>query len=684
MASGLTANKKLRHKITAAALLVTLGVVYGDIGTSPLYVMKSIVAGNGGMGHFDTDFLVGSVSLIFWTLLIITTVKYVLIALRADNNGEGGIFALYTLVRQRARWLVLPAMVGGAALLADGMLTPAVTVTTAIEGLKGVHINGNILIDNQQQVIWVTILIITFLFFIQRFGTDLIGKAFGPIMFVWFTFLGVAGFIALSKDWSMLRALNPYYALHLLVSPDNKMGLFILGSIFLATTGAEALYSDMGHVGRGNIYLSWPYVNICLVLNYFGQAVWLDQNSKVTAFNKITDFNPFFQMLPESIRLGAIILATLAAIIASQALISGSYTLVSEAIKLRFLPRLHIIYPTRLKGQLYIPVVNTILWLACLAIIGYFKTSAEMEGAYGLAITVTMLMTTLLLYQYLRSRHAPAVIAIGTLIFFSAIETVFFISSAVKFLHGGYVTAMIAFIILAVMYVWQYGGRIRDDNTYRAEMASLFAYKNQLSELRNDPDYPTYTTNLVYMTQIANDHYIKKEILYSILDKRPKRARVYWFVTVNVTDEPYTAEYTTDTYGTDYMVNVQLYLGFRMEQQVNVFLRQIVNDMMREGELPTQPQKYTTIPDRQVGDWTFVLLHEELSPQTQIKGFQKAIIQARLRLQHIAVSPAQWFGLEYADTIDETVPLVLGKIPITKLNRLTRFQAEAQPEDEDD
>ena len=283
MASGLTANKKLRHKITAAALLVTLGVVYGDIGTSPLYVMKSIIAGNGGMGHFDTDFLVGSVSLIFWTLLIITTLKYVLIALRADNNGEGGIFALYTLVRQRARWLVLPAMIGGAALLADGMLTPAVTVTTAIEGLKGVHINGNILIDNQQQVIWVTILIITFLFFIQRFGTDLIGKAFGPIMFVWFTFLGVAGFIALSKDLSMLRALNPYYALRLLVSPDNKMGLFILGSIFLATTGAEALYSDMGHVGRGNIYVSWPYVNLCLVLNYFGQAVWLDRHANVSA-----------------------------------------------------------------------------------------------------------------------------------------------------------------------------------------------------------------------------------------------------------------------------------------------------------------------------------------------------------------------------------------------------------------
>lgn len=661
-------SKKNRNRITIAGMLITLGVVYGDIGTSPLYVMKAIIEGNGGIEHVDEDFLIGSISLIFWTLMLITTIKYVCIALRADNKGEGGIFALYTLIRKRAKWLIIPAMIGGAALLADGMLTPAVTVTSAIEGLRGVLIGNKVVINNQTQVIIITMIILSCLFMIQRYGTELIGRAFGPIMLVWFTFLGIIGLIFLCGDLTVLRAINPYYAIKLLFSPENKMGLLILGNVFLATTGAEALYSDIGHVGRGNIYASWPYVNICLLLNYCGQAVWIERNQSSGYFQHLSDFNPFYDMMPSWLRLFGVAIATLAAIIASQALISGSYTLVAEAIRLRLLPRLRIIYPTNFKGQLYMPVVNNILWIVCMLIVFFFRTSEHMEAAYGLAITVTMLMTTLLLYQYLRFKKVNIILSWLMLIFFGTIETLFFIASVAKFMHGGFVTAFIAIALLAIMFIWQYGDYIKNDNSYRTKDVSLLAYKKQLNELSNDDSYPLYATNLVYMTRVKENNKIKKNILYSILDKRPKRAKVYWFVTVNVTDEPYTAAYTTDMYGTDYMVNVQLYLGFRVSQRVNIFLRQIINDMMKSGELPRQPQKYTTIPDREVGDFSFVILQEELSPSTQINGFEKAIIQARLFLQKITITPATWFGLEYSDVIEEHVPLVLGKVPIRRLS----------------
>lgn len=665
-----TSKSSAHSKITFAGLLITLGVVYGDIGTSPLYVMKSIVAGNGGFANIDHEFLVGSVSLVFWTLMIITTLKYVVIALRADNRGEGGIFALYTLVRHRAKWLAIPALIGGATLLADGMLTPAVTVTTAIEGLKGLEIGGKVWLSTQNQVIIATIVIISILFFIQRFGTEIIGKAFGPIMTFWFLFLGGVGLLGLSKDWSMLAALNPYHAIHMFFSPANKMGIFILGSIFLATTGAEALYSDMGHVGRPNIYLSWPLVNVTLILNYLGQAVWIDQHRMLPSIQAMTDPNPFFDMMPQAVHLFGIAMATMAAIIASQALISGSYTLVSEAIKLHFLPRLHIIYPTRFKGQLYIPAVNNLLWLVCIAVIFYFRTSAHMEAAYGLAITITMLMTTILLYEYLRTRKTPIALALTVLVFFAAIESVFFLASAAKFMHGGYVTAIIAAVILIIMVIWYEGRVLRDSHSHTREMVSLRAYKKQLDALHSDESYQLYADNLVYLTETGADSFVKKDLIYSILDKRPKRADVYWFVTVNVTDEPYTAEYKTDTYGTDYMVNVQLYLGFRMEQRVNVFLRQIVGDLMADGELKPQPQKYTTMPGRSVGDFSFVLVQEELSRETQINGLAKAIIRARLWLQKMTVSPAKWFGLGYSDVVTETVPLVLGKTRRTHLKRI--------------
>lgn len=682
--NSLNAPKSSHNKMTLAGILVALGVVYGDIGTSPMYTMSSLVAGNGGLQNISTDFILGSISLIFWTLTIITTTKYVLIALRADNNGEGGIFALYTLVRKKAKWLLIPAMIGGATFLSDGMMTPAVTVTTAIEGLKGLNINNHVLITNQKTVVLVTIIILSCLFFIQRFGTEALGKAFGPIMLLWFTSLAVAGLYRLAGDWSFLRALNPIYAFQTLISPANKNGIFILGSIFLATTGAEALYSDMGHVGRNNIYGSWPYVKICLLINYLGQGVWLNQVKDLVSYQNMDTLNPFFEMVPAPFRLAMTIIATLAAIIASQALISGSYTLVSEATKLKLLPRLRMIYPTNFKGQLYIPAVNNIIWVLCIAIVIYFQNSERMAGAYGLVITITMLMTTILLNAWLLTTKHNRFLSELIIVFFLAIETIFLISNSVKFFEGGYVTFTIACILIMIMIIWQYGELLKNDNTFHREYVSLLAYKRQLKKLSEDDTLPLYTTNLVYLTKIHEGYKVKKDILYSILDKRPKRAKVYWFVTVNVTDNPYTTEYSVDTFGTDYMVNVQLYLGFRMEQKVNFFLRQIVNEMMIKGELPRQPQTYTTIPDRNVGDFSFVLIQEVLSPDTQLNNIKKSIIQARLWLQRYTVTPAIWFGLSYSDVVMERVPLILGQLRSDRLRLIKRDPIIKYYDDEDD
>ena len=682
--NSLNAPKSSHNKMTLAGILVALGVVYGDIGTSPMYTMSSLVAGNGGLQNISTDFILGSISLIFWTLTIITTTKYVLMALRADNNGEGGIFALYTLVRKKAKWLLIPAMIGGATFLSDGMMTPAVTVTTAIEGLKGLNINNHVLITNQQTVVLVTIIILSCLFFIQRFGTEALGKAFGPIMLLWFTSLAVAGLYRLAGDWSFLRALNPYYAFQTLISPANKNGIFILGSIFLATTGAEALYSDMGHVGRNNIYGSWPYVKICLLINYLGQGVWLNQVKDLVSYQNMDTLNPFFEMVPAPFRLAMTIIATLAAIIASQALISGSYTLVSEATKLKLLPRLRMIYPTNFKGQLYIPAVNNIIWVLCIAIVIYFQNSERMAGAYGLVITITMLMTTILLNAWLLTTKHNRFLSELIIVFFLAIESIFLISNSVKFFEGGYVTFTIACILIMIMIIWQYGELLKNDNTFHREYVSLLAYKRQLKKLSEDDTLPLYTTNLVYLTKIHEGYKVKKDILYSILDKRPKRAKVYWFVTVNVTDNPYTTEYSVDTFGTDYMVNVQLYLGFRMEQKVNFFLRQIVNEMMIKGELPRQPQTYTTIPDRNVGDFSFVLIQEELSPDTQLNNIKKSIIQARLWLQRYTVTPAIWFGLSYSDVVMERVPLILGQLRSDRLRLIKRDPIIKYYDDGDD
>lgn len=630
-------NKSKR--MSAAGLLIAIGIVYGDIGTSPLYVMKSIVEGNGGIGNVNREFIIGSISLVLWTVTLLTTLQTVIIALKATNHGEGGIFALYTLVRKRAKWLVLPALIGGAAILADGTLTPAVTVTTAIEGLKGLQLGGGVPVSSQSMVIAITVLILLVLFSIQKMGTSIIGKAFGPIMFVWFTFLGVIGLINMSGDWSILQAINPVYAIKLLFSPYNKAGIFILGSIFLATTGAEALYSDVGHVGKKNIIGSWPFVFVCLSLNYFGQGVWILNNPTYRPADGGV-LNPFYEMIPSDFRLAAIILATIAAVIASQALITGSFTLVAEASGLKFLPRMKIDYPSTEKGQIYIPSINKGICVATIAIVLYFQTSAHMEAAYGLSITISMLMTTILLYEWLAMKKVNPVWNWIFLIFFGVLDIMFMISSLTKFTHGGYVSLFIAGAIGFIMYVWYYGNKIRDKREARNAYVRLDEYTDMLTNLSHDENYPTYATNLVYMANVKYNKFIKREILYSILDKRPKRAKAYWFVTVNVTNEPFTAEYAVNTYGTKNVINIQLYLGFKKQTSVNVYIRQIVHDLIADGTIEPQPQEYTTTPGRDVGDFSFVIVNDVISPQTQLIGYEKWLVEARVRLQNLSSNPA--------------------------------------------
>ena len=647
-------------RMSAVGLLIAIGIVYGDIGTSPLYVMKSIVEGNGGIGNVNRDFIIGSISLVLWTVTLLTTLQTVLIALKATNHGEGGIFALYTLVRKRAKWLVLPALIGGAAILADGTLTPAVTVTTAIEGLKGLQFDGSVPVSTQGMVITITVIILLVLFSIQKMGTSIIGKAFGPIMFIWFSFLGIMGVINMAGDWSIIQAINPVYAIKLLFSPYNKAGIFILGSIFLATTGAEALYSDVGHVGKKNIIGSWPFVFVCLSLNYFGQGVWILNNPNFRPADGGM-LNPFYEMIPINIRLFAIILATIAAVIASQALITGSFTLVAEASGLKFLPRMNINYPSTKKGQIYIPSINKGICVATIAIVLYFQTSAHMEAAYGLSITISMLATTILLYEWLVIKKINPLWNWIFLIFFGVLDIMFMISSLTKFTHGGYVSLFIAGVIGFIMYVWYYGNKVRDKRESRNAYVRLEEYTDMLTNLSHDEDYPTYATNLVYMANVKYNKFIKREILYSILDKRPKRAKAYWFVTVNVTNEPFTAEYAVNTYGTKNVINIQLYLGFKKQTSVNVYIRQIVHDLIADGTIEPQPQEYTTTPGRDVGDFSFVMVNDVISPQTQLVGYEKWLVEARVRLQNLSSNPASWFGLEYADTVIERVPLILGK-----------------------
>lgn len=645
-------NSKNLHKLSAAGLLLSLGIIYGDIGTSPLYVFKAIV----GDRIITTDLILGGLSCIFWTLTLQTTIKYVIITLRADNKGEGGILSLFSLVKKRAKWLVIPAMVGGSAMLADGMITPPITVSAAIEGLRVIEGYENI------PTVPIVIVIISILFLVQQFGTSIIGKAFGPIMSVWFTMMAVLGSVYLFQFPEILKAVNPYYAYVILSSNPNA--LFILGAVFLCTTGAEALYSDLGHCGRANIQISWIVVKLCLLLNYFGQGVWLWQHQG-GVLGKLD--NPFYSIMPEWFRIFGICIATAAAIIASQAMISGSFTLISEAVRLNLWPKVRINYPSNQKGQLYVPSINILLWLGCVVVVLIFRESANMEGAYGLAINLTFLMTTILVASYLKRKKFPNYIIGIFLGVYGIIELGFLVANMAKFLHGGWFTLVLASLILSVMWAWSSARKIKNRFVKFVEIDSYYPILKELSE---DESVPKYASQLVYLTSANFNSEIESKIMYSILQKQPKRADVYWLVHVDVTDEPFTREFKVDFLIPNKLIRLDFKLGFRVEQQINVFFRKVVEELVKNGEVDIT-SKYTSLNKHKiVGDFRFIVLEKVLSKSNMLSFIERFTMDYYFILKKFSLSEERGFGLDISFVTIERVPLIVSPQDDNGLKRL--------------
>ncbi len=637
------------NKVTAGGLLVALGIIYGDIGTSPLYVLKA-VAGNEPIAE---DVVLGALSCIFWTLTLLTTLKYVVLTLRADNRGEGGIFALYALVRKNARWLLLPAIIGGSALLADGIITPPISVSSAIEGLRKVH--------PEIQTVPIVLGILTLLFSIQHFGTRFVGRSFGPVMLGWFSMLCILGVASmLTAPW-IVTALNPVYAFQLLFMHQN--GFWVLGAIFLCTTGAEALYSDLGHCGRGNIQVSWVFVKIALLINYLGQGAWLLAHQG----ELLGDRNPFFEIMPDWFLIPGIAMSTAAAIIASQALISGSFTLATEAMRLSVLPKAKIVYPTELKGQIYVPIVNLLLFLGCTVVVLYFRESSNMEAAYGLAITVTMLMTTVLFANYLLRMRVPWQLIALYLTVYLSIESGFLFANLLKLHHGGWFTVLIGSAVALVMYVWNSGARLKTTYT---EYESLPQHLPALESLSKDLEVPKYATHLVYMSGAPFPKLIESKVVYSLFHIHPKRADVYWFIHVNVLDVPYTTEYEVTTMIPKKVFRIDFNLGFRVEPRINLFFRKVLEEMSSRGEVDLL-SRYNSLRVNEVpGDLRFVVLRKELSYESSLPWFDQFIMEGYFMLRRFSLSEERGFGLDTSSVTTETVPLVLSPAKGFELKRV--------------
>lgn len=637
------------NKVTAGGLLVALGIIYGDIGTSPLYVLKAVA----GSTALEEEVILGALSCIFWTLTLLTTIKYVLLTLRADNRGEGGIFALYALVRKNARWLLIPAIIGGSALLADGIITPPISVSSAVEGIRKLY--------PSIETVPIVLTIITILFSIQHFGTKMVGHSFGPVMLGWFSMLAILGSSWVITNPGILKALYPGYALQLLFMHED--GFWILGAIFLCTTGAEALYSDLGHCGRGNIQVSWVFVKTALLLNYFGQGAWMLLHTG----QKLGDHNPFYEIMPSWFLLPGIIISTCAAIIASQALISGSFTLATEAMRLSVLPKAKIVYPTELKGQIYVPAINLLLFVGCVIVVLYFKESSNMEAAYGLAITLTMLMTTILFSSYLLRKGVSKIFVGIFLAVYLTIELEFLLANLLKFSHGGWFTLLVASLVASVMYAWNCGSRLKMAYT---EYESLPQHLPALESLGRDESVPKYATHLIYMTGAPFPKLIESKIVYSLFHVRPKRADVYWFVHVNVLDVPYTTEYEVTTLVPKKVFRVDFNLGFRVEPRINLFFKRIIEEMANRGEVDPL-SRYSSLRANEIqGDVRFVVLHKELSFESDLPWFDKLMMEGYFFLRNISLTEEKSFGLDTSSVTKELVPLVLSPARDFELRRI--------------
>ena len=652
------------NKVTLPGLVIALGIIYGDIGTSPLYVFNAIITDR----MIDRQLILGSLSCIIWTITLQTTLKYVLLVLKADNRGEGGTFALYALVRRQKKWLVLPAMIGGAALLADGIITPPISITSAVEGLKELERFRNI----QEYVVYIVLIIISLFFFLQQFGTAEIGKFFGPIMFIWFSMLAILGIIHLSDDFSIFQAISPSHAIQFI--SDYPSALWLLGAVFLCTTGAEALYSDLGHCGRGNIRVSWTFVKLCLLLNYLGQGAYLvhEHTGKIITDSVRSELgiNAFYDLMPQWFIIPGVIIATTAAIIASQAMISGSYTLISEAMRLNLWPKLKIRYPSEAKGQLFIPSLNFMMFLGCVGVVLYFQTSQRMEAAYGLAIVVTMLMTTVLFSNFLISRRVPSVYIWIFLAVYLALESLFLFALLQKFAHGGYITLIIGGVMFVIMYVWFKARKIK--NRY-IEFVRLEHYIPKIQELSNDRSVPKYATHLVYLTSADNPKEIEHKIIYSILNKKPKRADIYWFVHVDTLDDPYTMEYKVDHIIPNDIIRIEFRLGFRVDPRINLMFRKVVEDLVANREVNITSRYESLERSNVVGDFSFVVMEKYLSQDNDLPIMERLIMKFHFWLKDISLSEERGFGLDASTVVIEKFPLIVSPVTNLKLKRIGDF-----------
>jgi KUP system potassium uptake protein len=636
-------------KLSLAGAVVTLGIVFGELGTSPLYVMKAIV--RGGI-EFNELLIYGSLSLIFWTLTLQTTLKYLIIALRADNKGEGGIIALFALIKKKSVWAVILTMIGGSALLADGVITPAITVTSSIEGLK--------LFNPQIPVVLIVLFIFAVLFFIQQFGTNFIGSSFGPIMVIWFVMLAVLGFSQLSYHPYILKAINPEYAFRFLKNYPG--GFILLGAVFLCTTGAEALYADLGHCGRANIQVSWIFVKISLLVNYFGQGAWLMTNGFPG-----TGINPFYAMMPKWFLLPGIMVATAASIIASQAIISGSFTIVKEAISLNFWPKVRVLNPTLVRGQVYLPFVNWYLWIACSIVVLIFKESANMGAAYGLAITITEMMTTFLLTYYLYQKGLDQRLVLLMLLVYLSIEGSFLVANLHKFNEGGWVTLILASLFFIIMYGWYFGRRLK--NRY-VTFTNLNKYFDMFKDLSGDNSVPKIATNLVYIIKANRPDQVESKVIYSIFQKQPKRADTYWFLHVNGVDDPNRFEYQVTHIIPEVLIRVDFHIGFKIEPKINLYFREVLEDLTRSGQIKLESSYASLKKHSFPADFKYVLIDRVMPRDVKLPNIENLTLTLHSLSRLFCISDIKALQLDASSTIEEQVPITIDQPVEFRIKRI--------------
>jgi KUP system potassium uptake protein len=647
------------RKLSVAGVLVTLGIIFGDIGTSPLYTFQTILKEGGTVGN---ELVLGAISCDFWTLTLQTTFKYIFITLQADNHGEGGIFSLYALVKRYGKKLVWPAIIGAGTLLADGIITPPITVASAVEGLNGVHGLGNIIVPGNNLVIEIVLGILLALFIFQRWGTNIIGGSFGPIMFIWFAMLGVLGLNQIIHYPQIFKALSPHYGIQLLI--NHPGGFWLLGAVFLCTTGAEALYSDLGHCGRKNIQVSWIFVKITLVLNYLGQGAWVLLQNKTD----LGDVNPFFAIVPDWFLIPSILIATAASIIASQALISGSFTLISEAISLNFWPRVTVKYPTDIRGQVYIPSINWFLFIGCFLCVIYFRTSENMTAAYGFSITIAMLMTTTLMFYFLKYvKHYPVWIVAVTLAVFLTVESAFFVANAIKIVHRLFFLVF-EFGLIFTMYVWYNARKI---NNRFLHFVNLKEQIPLLKDLSDDATVSKFATHLIYLTKANHPHHVEQKIIYSIFSRQPKRADIYWFIHIERTDNPYTMEYSVEELEDDKVIRVEFRLGFRVQARINVLFRKVVEEMVANKEINITSHYPSLQKHHLAADFKFVLLEKFLSHENEFSFKDGFVLRNYFAIKQLAQSDAKAFGLDTSETRIEKIPFVVNAVSNIKITRIS-------------